>query len=103
ASRMQAACKTRAPCTSTTHMRHTATGWSWGEWHRTGISMPALRAASYRVVPGGTATGLPSMVTVIVDVTVASGIKVHPHNRVNILFTCHGLVRRYPLMPYGSR
>src|SRR6266511_3735694 len=48
------------------------------------MSMPALWAASYRVVPGGTATCLPSMVTVIVDVTVASGIKVHPHNRANM-------------------
>ena len=64
ASRTQEAAMTRAPSTSTAHMRHTPTGRSLGSWHSTGISIPACRAASQIVVPPGTVTWRSSMVRV---------------------------------------
>ena len=62
--RAQAGAKTRAP-TSTTQTRHTPAGSCGGRWQIVGMSIPTARAASKIVVPGGTDTGLPSIVTSI--------------------------------------
>jgi hypothetical protein len=51
ATRTQEAAITRAPSTSTAHIRHTPTGSRPGSWQSVGIGMPAPRAASQIVVP----------------------------------------------------
>src|SRR5438034_2239635 len=52
--------RTRAPV-STTHRRQTPTGVWFCRWHRVGMLIPFMRAASKTVVPFGTRTGFPSM------------------------------------------
>src|SRR4051812_42823637 len=54
-------------------MRHTPTGSKRSSWHSTGMSMPACRAAAQMVVPSGTVTARPSMVSVTVRVSCSVG------------------------------
>src|SRR5580692_4068113 len=58
---MHEAAYTRWPI-STTHTRHTPTGFSFCWWLSVGMGMPWVRAASKIVVPCATDTGVPSMI-----------------------------------------
>src|SRR5579885_3327628 len=64
-----AAARTRAPV-STRHNLQTPTGVSFCRWHDVGIATPFIRAASKTVVPAGTRTVAPSIVSSTIGVSV---------------------------------
>src|SRR3989442_3718795 len=70
--RTQAAAKTRAPLTSTVHTRHTPMGVCSCAWQSTGMSMPRVRAASSTVLPEGTSTPRPSMLSSTVPMVIVT-------------------------------
>src|ERR1035441_7126566 len=91
AGRMQEAVRTRPPA-STTHTRHTPTGVSFCWWHNVGMEVPLRRAASNTVVPAGTVTASPSMVSVTSLMPLGLSHRAHAVRTTMIAYMYHQLI-----------